>query len=82
MEGGTLAEGLEDGVMRKIFGPKQHGVKEDRIRLDNVEHHDLYFSPDIIWAIKVRKVRFVKHVARMGKLRGPYRVLSGNAEGK
>jgi len=43
---------------------------------------DLYSSPDIIWVIKSRRLRWVGHVARLGERRGAYRVLMGKPEGK
>jgi len=38
---------------------------------------DLYSSPNIIWMIKSRKMKWVDHVALMGERRGVYRVLVG-----
>jgi hypothetical protein len=35
-------------------------------RLYNEELNDLYTSPDIIWVIKLRRMRWAGHVARMG----------------
>jgi len=40
------------------------------------EGADLYCSPTIVWVSKSRRMRWVGHVARMG--RGVYRVLVGN----
>jgi len=39
-------------------------------------------SPIIVRVIKLRTMRWVGHVARMGKRRGVYRVLVGKPEGK
>jgi hypothetical protein len=36
----------------------------------------------IIWVIKSRRLRWVGHVAHVGKMRGDYRVLVGKPEGK
>jgi hypothetical protein len=38
--------------------------------------------PNIVSVIKSRRMRWVGHVARMGKRRGVYRVLVGKTEGK
>jgi hypothetical protein len=46
---------FETRVLRKIFGPKRDEVTEWR-RLRNEELHDLYSSPNIIRAIKLRKM--------------------------
>jgi hypothetical protein len=42
----------------------------------------LYSSPDIIRHIKSRRMRWARHVARMGEGRNVYRVLVGKPEGK
>ena len=51
-------------------------------RLHNEELNDLYSSPNIVWVIKSRRMRWAGHVVRMGEERGAYRVLVGKAEGK
>jgi len=50
--------------------------------LHNDELHSLYSSPNIIRAIKSRRMRWAGHVARMGEGRCVYRVLVGRPEGK
>jgi hypothetical protein len=42
----------------------------------------LYSSPSIIRIIKSRRIRWVGHVARMGKKRNAYRLLVGKPEEK
>ena len=42
----------------------------------------MYSSPNIVWVIKSRRMRWSRHVARMGKRRGIYRVLVGKPEEK
>jgi hypothetical protein len=44
--------------------------------------HNLYSSPNIIRVIKLRRMRWAGHVARMGEGRGVYRVLVVRSEGK
>jgi len=51
------------------------------MRLHNEELNDLY-SPNIVWVIKWRTMRWAGHVARMGEERGVYMVLVGKLEGK
>ena len=51
-------------------------------KLHNEKLNDLYFSPNIIWVIKSRRMRWEGHVACMGERRGGYRVLVGKPEGK
>jgi hypothetical protein len=72
---------FENRVLRKIFGPKR---EEDRSwrKLHNDELHSLFSSPSIIRVTKSRRMRWARHVARMGEGRGVYRVLVGRPEGK
>jgi hypothetical protein len=46
------------------------------------ELHSLYSSLNIIRVIKLRRMRWAGHVARMGDLRCVYRVLVGRPESK
>jgi hypothetical protein len=66
----------------RIFGPKRDEVTGERRKLQNEELHILYSSPNIIRQIKSRRMRWVGHVARMGKERNTYKVLMENPEGK
>ena len=73
---------FENRVLRRIFGPKKgEGTREWR-KLHNEELNDLYSSPNIVWVIKSRRMRWAGHVARMGERRGVYRGLVGKPEGK
>jgi hypothetical protein len=51
-------------------------------KLHNDELHILYSSPNIIRQIKSRRMRWVRHMARMGEERNVYRVLIRKPEGK
>ena len=51
-------------------------------KLHNEELNDPYSSPNIIWLIKSRRMRWAAHVACMGKRKIAYRILVGNPEGK
>jgi len=50
--------------------------------LHNEELNDLYSSPNIVRVIKSRRMRWARHVARMGEERGVYSVLVGKPEGR
>jgi hypothetical protein len=69
-------------VLRRIFGQKKDEVTGEWRKLQNEELRDLYSSPSIIKIIKLRRMRWVDHVARMGEKRNAYRLLVGNPEGK
>ena len=65
-----------------MVGPKRDEVTGEWRKLLHEELNDLYSSPNIIRVIKLRKIRWAGHVARMGESRIVYRVLVGKPEGK
>jgi hypothetical protein len=67
---------FENRVLRRIFGPKKDELTGGWRKLDNEELHGLY-SPLGIRVIKARRMRWEKHVARMGEVRGAYNILVG-----
>jgi hypothetical protein len=73
---------LENRVLRRIFGPKGDEVTGEWRKLHNGELHNLYSSPGIIRQIKLRRMRWAGHVARLGEGRNVCRVLVGKPEGK
>ena len=73
---------LENRVLRRIFEPKMDEVTGKWRRLHNKELYALYSSPNIIRVIKSRKLRWARHVARMGQSRSGYRVLVQKPEGR
>jgi hypothetical protein len=71
----------------KKYGAEDIWTKRDEVtgewrRLHNEELNDLYSSPNIIWVIKSRRMRWARHVARMGDRRSAQRVLVGRPEAK
>ncbi|KAJ4448046.1 hypothetical protein ANN_10058 [Periplaneta americana] len=60
---------FENKVLRKIFGSKRVEVTGEWRKLQDTELHALYSSPDIIRNIKTRRLRWARHVARMGESR-------------
>ena len=62
-------------LLRRIFGPARDEVTGEWRKLHNEELSDLYCSPNTIWVIKSRKMKWAGYVARMGKRGCVYRVL-------
>jgi len=61
---------FENTVLRRIFGARRDKVMGEWRRLHNEELNDLYCSPNIVWVIKSKRMRWAGHVARMGEERG------------
>ena len=61
---------FENMVLRRISGTKRDKVMGEWRRLHNEEINDLYSSPNIVWVIKLRRIRWAGHVAHMGEERG------------
>jgi hypothetical protein len=66
----------------ECLGRKRDEVTRERRKLHNEDLNDLYFSPNIVWVIKSRRMRWAGQVACMKKNRCVYRVLVGKPEGK
>jgi hypothetical protein len=73
---------FETRVLRRIFGPKRDKVTGKCRRLHNEDLNDLHSSPNNIRLIKLRRVRWAGHVARMGEKGGASRILVGRPEGR
>ena len=69
-------------VLGRIFGPRRDEVTGEWRRLHNEELNDLYTSPNIVQVIKLRRMRWAGHVARMGEERGVYMIFVGKPEGR
>jgi hypothetical protein len=55
-------------VLRRIFGSNRDEVTGWWRRLYNKELYALYSSPNIIWVIRSRRLRWAGHVACMGEM--------------
>jgi len=73
---------FENRVLRRIFGPERDEVTGEWRKLHDEEPNDLYSSPNIVWVIKSRRMRWAGHVASMGEKIGVYRIMVGKPEGK
>ena len=69
-------------LWKNIFGLKRDEVTGEWRKLHNEELSDLYSLPNIVRVVKSRRMRWAGQVARMGQVRGVYRVLVGKPEGK
>jgi hypothetical protein len=54
-------------VLRRISEPKRDEVTGEWRKLHKQELNDLYSSPNIVWVIQLRRMRWVGHVVRMGE---------------
>jgi len=58
---------FENRVLRRVFGSKRDEVTGEWRKLHNEELRDLYSLPNIVRAVKSRRMRWAGHVARMGR---------------
>ena len=61
-------------MLRRVFGPKGDEVTGEWRKIHNEGLCDLYSSPNIIRAIKSRRIRWAGRVVRTGESIGAYRV--------
>jgi hypothetical protein len=66
----------------RMFVSKRYKVTREWRNLHNEELNDQYSLPNIVRVVKLRRMRWVSHVARMGEERGVHWVLVGKPEGK
>jgi len=72
----------ENRVLRRMFVPKRDEITGEWRKLHNEELNDLYSSPNIVWVIKSRRMRWVGQIVLMGERKSLYRVLVRKPEGK
>jgi hypothetical protein len=63
----------ENNMLRKTFGLKRREVTGQWSRLYSEVLYKLHSTPNIIRAIKSRRMRWAEHAARMGEGRDVYR---------
>jgi hypothetical protein len=64
-------------VLRRIFRPPRDEVIGGWRKLHNEELHNLYHLPSIIRMIKLRRMRWTEHLARMGEKSNECKILVG-----
>ena len=69
---------FQNRVLRKLFGPKREEVTREWKRLHNEELYHLYYSPNITWVIKSRRISWARQVVRMGAEEGHTRFQQGD----
>jgi hypothetical protein len=57
---------FENRVLRRILGSKRDEVTGEWKRQHNKEFNGLYSSPNSVWVIKLRRMRWAGHVACIG----------------
>jgi hypothetical protein len=63
----TLNKHQQNGLLRRIFGPKRDEVMGEWRKLHSGELHNLYLFPNIIRQIKSRRMRCIGHVVCVGE---------------
>ena len=58
---------FENRVLRRIYGHKRDEVTREWRKLYNEELNGLYSSHNIVRVIKSRRMRWARHIVRMGR---------------
>jgi hypothetical protein len=66
---------FENGVLRRIFGPKRGGVAGDWRKLHSEELHNLHALPNTV------RIRWAGNAACM-EMKNVYKILVGTSDGK
>jgi hypothetical protein len=69
---------FENGVLKRVFGPKRGEVTGEWRMLYNEELNVLNSLPNIVRLVKSRRMRWAGHVARMGEEKGVHRCWWGS----
>jgi hypothetical protein len=73
---------FENTALRRIFGPQINEMLGGWRKLHKEELYNLYSLPSEIRMIKLRRMWWAWHVARMGQERNAYKILVRKPEGK
>jgi hypothetical protein len=72
---------FENRVLRKIFRLNRRDIGRECRRLRKEMLQEIYSSSNKIRVIKSRRMKWAGNVARMGDMRGVYRVQAVKSEG-
>ena len=73
---------FENKILRKIFGLKRDEQSGESRKLHNVQLRNLYGNVDKIKTLKLRRLQWTGHVARMRDRRRVQKILLGKPESK
>jgi hypothetical protein len=73
-EDGSRSSSIIRFLMVLMLGPKEEEVVGSWRRPHNEELHNLYATPNVTRVIKLRRMRWVQHVAHMGGMRNAYKI--------
>jgi hypothetical protein len=71
---------FKNRVLMKIFRPKRDEKTGEWGRLHHKELYEVYSSPNTIWAISSKRMRWAGHMERTGERKGAYGILVGKPE--
>jgi hypothetical protein len=69
-------------LLVQVLCPENQEVVGDWKKLHSEELHDLYYSPNIIWVVKSKRIKWVEHGAHGGQKKNFGRFLVWKPEGK
>ena len=69
-------------MLGQVLCPENQEVTGDWKKLHSEELHDLYYSPNIIWVVKSKRIIWVEYVAHRGQNKNSNGFLVGKPEGK
>ena len=58
---------FENRVLGTVFGPKRDEVTGEWRKLHNEGLRDLYSLPNIVRVVKLRRMRWARHVVHLGE---------------
>jgi hypothetical protein len=82
IKGRTQIGDVENGLLRRIFGPKRNDVKGGWRKLHTDEIPNLCSYPSIIRMMKARKMKLAGYVVHITEMKNACKILVEIREGK